>query len=46
MIFLLDHNLNGHALIFFGSIPSQGKNPLSKVKRLLKLQFVVNLKID
>ncbi|MEY3866660.1 MAG: ACP S-malonyltransferase [Microcoleaceae cyanobacterium] len=24
MIFLIDHNLNGHALIFFGSIASQG----------------------
>lgn len=24
MIFLIDHNLKGHALIFFGSIASQG----------------------
>ena len=24
MIFLIDHNLNGHALIFFGCIASQG----------------------
>lgn len=24
MIFLLDHNLKGHALIFFGAIASQG----------------------
>jgi hypothetical protein len=24
MIFLIDHNLNGHALIFFGAIASQG----------------------
>ena len=24
MIFLIDHNLNGHALIFLGSIASQG----------------------
>ena len=24
MIFLIDHNLNGHALIFFGSIANQG----------------------
>jgi hypothetical protein len=24
MIFLIDHNLNGHAIIFFGSIANQG----------------------
>ena len=24
MIFLMDHNLNGHAMIFFGSIANQG----------------------
>ncbi len=24
MIFLIDHNLNGHAIIFFGSIASEG----------------------
>ncbi|CAC5341605.1 MULTISPECIES: DUF5615 family PIN-like protein [Planktothrix] len=24
MIFLIDHNLNGHAMIFFGSIANQG----------------------
>lgn len=24
MIFLIDHNLNGHALVFFGSIVNQG----------------------
>lgn len=24
MIFLIDHNLKGHALVFFGAIASQG----------------------
>ena len=24
MIFLIDHNLNGHAMIFFGAIANQG----------------------
>lgn len=44
MIFLIDHNLKGHALIFFGAIASQGWLDI------LPLRFVtfaeINLPID
>jgi hypothetical protein len=44
MIFLIDHNLKGHALVFFGTIASQGWSDI------VPIQFVtfdeVNLSID
>ncbi len=44
MIFLIDHNLKGHALVFFGAIASQGW------LNIVPVQFVtfdqVNLSID
>ena len=44
MIFLIDHNLKGHALIFFGAIASQGWLDI------IPIQFVtfdeMNLSID
>jgi hypothetical protein len=44
MIFLIDHNLKGHALVFFGAIASQGWLDIAPV------QFVtfdeMNLSID
>ena len=35
MIFLIDHNLNGHAMIFFGSIASKAARCLKHLCRLL-----------
>jgi hypothetical protein len=44
MIFLIDHNLKGHALVFFGAIASQGWLDI------MPIQFVtfteINLPID
>jgi hypothetical protein len=44
MIFLIDHNLKGHALVFFGAIASQGWLDI------VPIQFVtfdeINLSID
>jgi hypothetical protein len=44
MIFLIDHNLKGHALVFFGEIASQG------LLDIISIQFVtfdeMNLSID
>lgn len=44
MIFLIDHNLKGHALVFFGAIASQGWLDI------IPIQFVtfteINLPID
>ena len=40
MIFLIDHNLKGHALVFFGSIASQGWLDIVSV------QFVTFTELD
>jgi hypothetical protein len=44
MIFLIDHNLKGHTLVFFGAIASQG------LLDIISIQFVtfdeMNLSID
>ncbi|MCX5963172.1 MAG: ACP S-malonyltransferase [Cyanobacteria bacterium] len=40
MIFLIDHNLKGHALVFFGSIASQGWLDIVPIK------FVTFAEID
>jgi hypothetical protein len=40
MIFLIDHNLKGHALVFFGSIASQGWLDI------VPIQFVTFAEID
>jgi hypothetical protein len=40
MIFLIDHNLKGHALVFFGAIASQGWLDI------ISMQFVTFVEID
>jgi len=40
MIFLIDHNLKGHALVFFGTIASQGWLDIVSV------QFVTFTELD
>ena len=40
MIFLIDHNLKGHALVFFGAIASQGWLDI------ISIQFVTFAEID
>ncbi|MEG5140470.1 MULTISPECIES: ACP S-malonyltransferase [unclassified Microcoleus] len=46
MIFLIDHNLNGHAIIFFGSIANQGWLDIIPIRFVTFAQMELQINSD